>query len=98
MQIDTKILHEKFASGKLQDQKINPELVWRAVLNYNAKPFKVRANSEFAKLIMTDGVSLSILRKVQQEQPEEQLPEEELQQDDCPYIEDIPSSELAGTA
>ncbi|KAJ2537582.1 hypothetical protein EV175_006679, partial [Coemansia sp. RSA 1933] len=98
MQIDTKILREKFVSGKLQDQKIDPELVWRAVLNYNAKPFKVRANSKFAKSIMTDGVSLSILRKVWQEQPEEQLPEEQLQQDDCPYIEDIPSSKLAGTA
>ncbi|KAJ2537963.1 hypothetical protein EV175_006568, partial [Coemansia sp. RSA 1933] len=81
MQIDAKILHEKFA-----------------ILNYNTKPFKVRANSEFAKLIMMDGVSLSVLRKVQQELLEEQLPEEQLQQDDCPYIEDIPSSKLAGTA
>ncbi|KAJ2537387.1 hypothetical protein EV175_006736, partial [Coemansia sp. RSA 1933] len=98
MQIDTKILCEKFMSGKLRDQKIDPELVWRAVLNYNAKPFKVRANSEFAKSIMMDGVSLSVLRKVWQELLEEQLPEEQLQQDDCPYIEDIPSSELAGTA
>ncbi|KAJ2548134.1 hypothetical protein EV175_004937, partial [Coemansia sp. RSA 1933] len=44
MQIDTKILCEKFTSGKLQDQRINPKLFWRAVLNYNAKPFKVRAN------------------------------------------------------
>ncbi|KAJ2539847.1 hypothetical protein EV175_006296 [Coemansia sp. RSA 1933] len=98
MQIDTKILCEKFTSGKLWDQKINPELVWRAVLNYNAKPFKVKAKSEFAKSIMTDGVSLSVLRKVQQELLEEQLPEEWLQQDDCHYIEDIPSSKLAGTA
>ncbi|KAJ2538595.1 hypothetical protein EV175_006447, partial [Coemansia sp. RSA 1933] len=93
MQIDTKILCEKFMSGKLWDQKIDPELIWRAVLNYNAKLFKVRANSKFAKSIIMDGVSLSVLRKVWQE-----LPEEQLQQDDCPYIEDIPSSELAGTA
>ncbi|KAJ2677472.1 hypothetical protein GGH99_005808, partial [Coemansia sp. RSA 1285] len=92
MQIDTRILHEKFVSGKLQGQKSDAELIWREVLDYDAKLIKTRANSKFGKSIMTDGVSVSVLRMDHQK-----LLEGQLQQDNCPYMENISSSELAGT-
>ncbi|KAJ2512768.1 hypothetical protein H4217_006701, partial [Coemansia sp. RSA 1939] len=90
MQIDTRILHEKFVSGKLQGQKSDAELIWREVLDYDAKLIKTRANSKFGKSIMTDGVSVSVLRMDHQK-----LLEGQLQQDNCPYMENISSTHLS---
>ncbi|KAI8318162.1 hypothetical protein GQ54DRAFT_281088, partial [Martensiomyces pterosporus] len=97
MQIDTRILRQKFVTGKLRKQKSEAENLWGAVVNYNAKPFKARGNSEFSGSIVTDGVSVSVLRKITTGKATSGSSEVN-DSDDCRYIEDIPSSELAGTA
>ncbi|KAJ2530818.1 hypothetical protein EV175_007273, partial [Coemansia sp. RSA 1933] len=96
MCIDLKILCEKFLHCQ-PGPKSEANRFWAAAVEVGRRPFKDTSSSKFSGSIVTDGVSVSILREITTDKVVSGSSEVNSKVNskvngelDCPYIEEIP--------